>query len=65
MYLCTTREGELTGLFDTPTKCLDCHAPKKKKITRANDAPFSTKKINKEIITRPEMINRFPRRRSE
>ena len=54
--LCTNaiREEELTGLFETSTKFLDCHATKKKKVTRANDVPFSTKENNKEIMTRPK-----------
>ena len=43
-------EGHLTGFADACKKSLDYQTPHKKKYTRANQAPFMTKEINKEII---------------
>ena len=43
-------EGHLTGFLDTCKKSLDYQASRKKKYTRANQAPFMTKEINKEIV---------------
>lgn len=65
--LCTNgiREEQLTGVFETCTELLDCRLPNKKKTTRVNVAPTSTNEVNKEIMTRPEMINRLPRFRSD
>ena len=42
-------EGDLTGFLDACKKWLDYQAPRKKKYTRANQAPFLMKEINKEI----------------
>ena len=43
----------------------DYQAPHKKKYTRANQAPFLTKEINKEIMTRSRLRNKFLRCRSD
>ena len=32
---------------------------KRKNVTTANEAPFSIKEVNKEIMTKPGMINKF------
>ena len=49
--------------FDRFKKALDKpiqrHAPIKKWSVRANQAPFINKKINKEIIKRPRLRNKF------
>ena len=47
--LCTNgiREEELTGLFETSTKFLDCHATKKKKSLEPMTSLFRPKKITK------------------
>ena len=46
-------------------KVLDIHAPIKKKIVRANDAPYMTKALRKAIATRSRLENKFHRKRTE
>ena len=58
-------EGDLTGFLDACKKSLDYQAPRKKKYTRANQASFLTKEINKEIMTRSRLRNKFLRCRSD
>ena len=58
-------EDDLTGFLDACKKSLDYQAPHEKKYTRANQAPFSTKEINKEIVTRSRLRNKFIRCRSD
>ena len=41
------------------------HAPPKKKCIRANQAPFMAKELNKEIMIRSRLGNKFLRFRSE
>ena len=41
----------MIGFPDACKKSIDCQAPRKKKYTLANQAPFLTKEINKEIMT--------------
>ena len=55
----------MTGFLDACKKSLDYCAPRKKKYTRANQAPFLTKEINKEIMTRSRLRNKFLRCRSD
>ena len=43
-------EGDLNGFLDACKKLLYYQAPRKKKYIRANQAPFLTKEINKEIM---------------
>ena len=45
-------ERYLNGFLDACKKSLDYQASRKKKYTRANQAPFLTKETNKEIMTR-------------
>ena len=52
-------EGDLTGFLDECKKSLDYQAPRKKKYTRANQASFLTKEINKEVMTRSRLRNKF------
>ena len=52
-------EGDLTGFLDACKKSLDYQAPRKKKYSRANQASFLTKEINKEIMTRSRLRNKF------
>ena len=58
-------EGDLTGFLDACKKSLDYQAPRKKKYTRANQASFLTKEINKEILIRSILRNKFLRCRSD
>ena len=58
-------ERDLNGFLDACKKSLDYQAPRKKKYTRANQAPFLTKEINKEIMTRSRLRNKFLRCRSD
>ena len=58
-------EDDLTGFLDACKKSLGYQAPHEKKYTRANQAPFSTKEINKEIVTRSRLRNKFIRCRSD
>ena len=58
-------EDDLIGFLDTCKKSLDYHAAPKRKYIRANQAPFITKELNKEIMTRSRLRNKFLRLRSE
>ena len=58
-------EDDLIGFLDTCKKSLDYHPPPKKKYIRANQAPFMTKELNKEIMTRSRLRNKFLRFRCE
>ena len=41
------------------------HAPIKKRFVRANEAPFINKKINKEIMKRSRLRNKFLNTKSD
>ena len=58
-------EGDLTDFLDACKKSLDYQAPREKKYTRANQASFLTKEINKEVMTRSRLRNKFLRCRSD
>ena len=58
-------EGDLTGFLNACKKSLDYHAPHKSKYSRTNPAPFFTKEINKETMTRSRLRNKFLRCRSD
>ena len=58
-------EDDLIGFLDACKKSLDYHTPPKKKYIRANQAPFMTKELNKEIMTRSRLRNKFLRFRCE
>ena len=49
----------MTGFLDAFKKSLDYQAPRKKKYTRTNQAPFLMKEINKEIMTRSRWRSKF------
>ena len=51
--------------LDPCKKLLDYQAPRRKKYARANQAPFLTKEINKEIIARSRLRKKFLRCRSD
>ena len=55
----------MTGFLDACKKLLDSQDPCKKKYTWANQAPFLTKEINKELMTRSRLRNKFLRCRSD
>ena len=55
----------MTGFLNTCKKSLDYQAPRKKRYTRANQAPFLSKEINNEIMTRSRLRNEFLRCRSD
>ena len=54
-------EDDLICFLDACKKLLDYHAPSKKKYIRANQAPFMTKELNKEIMTRSRLRNKLLR----
>ena len=58
-------EDDLIGFLDACKKSLDYHAPPKRKYIRANQVPFMTKELHKEIITRSRLRNKFLRFRYE
>ena len=58
-------EGDLNGFLDACKRSPDYQAPGKEKYTRANQAPFLTKEINKEIMIRSILRNKFLRCRSD
>ena len=49
----------MNGFLDACKKLLDYQALRKKKYARANQAPFLTKEINKKIMTRLRLRNKF------
>ena len=57
-------EGNLTSFLEACKKSLDYQAPGEKKCTRANQASFLMKEINKEIMTRTRLRNKLLRCRS-
>ena len=58
-------QDDLIGFLDACKKSLDYLAPPKKKYITANQASFMTKELNKEIMTRSRLRNKFPRFRLE
>ena len=58
-------EDDLIGFLHACKKLLDYHAHPKKKYIRENQAPFMTKGLNKEIMIRSRLRNKFLRFRSE
>ena len=60
-----TLGGDWTGFLDACKKLLDSQAPCKKKYARANQPLFLTKEINKEIMARSRLRNKFLRCRSD
>ena len=55
----------MTGFLDASKKSLDYQATRKKKYTMADQALYLTKEINKEIMTRSSLRNKFLRCRSD
>ena len=58
-------EDDVIGFLDARKKLLDYNAPSKKKYIGANQAPFMTKELNEEIMTRSRLRNKFLHCRSE
>ena len=58
-------EDDLFRFLDACKKLLDYHASPKKKCIRENQAPFMTKELNKEIMTRSRLRKKFLRSRSK
>ena len=58
-------EGDLASFLEARKKSLDYQAPCEKKYTRANQASFLMKEINKEIMTRSRLRNKLLRCRSD
>ena len=52
-------------LKETVNIVLEKHAPTKKKYVRANQAPFITKTLNKEIMKRSRLRNKFLNTKSD
>ena len=47
---------QLENLF---MRTLNYHAPQKRRLVRANNSPFMTKELNKAIMTRSRLKNKF------
>ena len=58
-------KDDVIGFLDARKKLLDYNATPKKKYIGVNQAPFMTKELNKEIMTRSKLRNKFLRCRSE
>ena len=58
-------EGGLASFLEACKKSLDYQAPREKKYTRANQASFLMKEINKEIMARSRLRNKLLRCRSD
>ena len=58
-------EGDFNGFLDACKKSLDYQAPREMKYARANQVPFLTKEIDKEIMTRSRLRYKFLRCRSD
>ena len=58
-------EHDLISFLDACKKSLDYHAPPKNKYIRANRALFMPKELNKEIMIRSRLRNKFPGFRSK
>ena len=65
LYNNSIPEDDLIGFLDACKKSLDYYAPPKKSYIRENQAPFMTTELNKEIMTRSRLRNKFLRFRSE
>ena len=57
--------GQLESFENVVLKILEKHAPQKLKYIRNNQAPFITKKLRKEIMTRSRLLNKFRIEKSE
>ena len=57
--------GDLENFLEISKKVLDEHAPTKKKYVRANQAAFLNKDINKAIMSRSQLRNRYLRCRTD
>ena len=56
---------EFDGFKTALDKAIQGHAPIKKRYVRANQAPFINKKINKEIMKRSRLRNKFLNTKSD
>ena len=52
-------EDDLIGSLEACIKSLGYHAPLKSKYFRANQTSFMTKELNKEVMTRSRLRNKF------
>ena len=54
-----------TSFKETANVALDIHAPMKQKYVRANQAPFMTKTLSKEIMKRSRLRNKYLHTKSD
>ena len=54
----------LDKLQQTFMNVLDTHAPMKRKYTRANQAPFMNKFLQKAVMNRPRLKNKYLRNKT-
>ena len=54
-----------TNVISLYTNTLDKHAPKKQRHVRANQSPFMNNKLNKAIMNRSRLRNRFLKNKTE
>ena len=55
----------MSNFKETIFNIFDKHAPIKQKYLRANEAPFMTKELHREIIKRSRLRNNFLRAKSQ
>ena len=65
LYNNSIPEDDLIGFLDACKKSLDYYAPPKKSYIRENQALFMAAELDKEIMARSRLRNKFLRYRSE
>ena len=58
-------QSDVSNFKETLFNIFDKHAPIKQKYLRANEAPFMTKELHREIIKRSRLRNNFLRAKSQ
>ena len=58
------KENNYTNFEQIFLDVLDKHAPRKKKVLRANDKPFMTKELRKAIMRRSALKNKYIKNKS-
>ena len=58
-------QSDVSNFKETMFNIFDKHAPIKQKYLRANEAPFMTKELHREIMKRSRLLNKFLRTKSQ
>ena len=58
-------QSDVSNFKETMFNIFDKHAPIKQKYLRANEAPFMTKELHREIMKRSRLLNNFLRTKSQ